>query len=70
MHLKETLSKRATDYHGKIPWIKKLPIAAVGIILAVALANAVIWAAVGVVLVSGSPCINLQALARITYNPS
>jgi hypothetical protein len=38
-------------YHGKIPYVRKLPAAVVGIILAVAVANAVVWAAVGVVLV-------------------
>lgn len=52
--MKEALSKRAIEYHAKIPLIKKLPIAAVSIILAVAVANAVIWAAIGVVLV-GQP---------------
>ena len=52
--LKEAFSRRAVIYHGKVPLIRKLPVAAVGIILAVAFANAVAWAAVGVVLVSPS----------------
>ncbi|KAI5781157.1 high-affinity nickel transport protein-like protein [Geopyxis carbonaria] len=40
----------AERYHGKIPLIRKLPAAVVGIILAVAFVNALVWGGVGVVL--------------------
>jgi hypothetical protein len=49
-------AKRAAErYHGKIPYVRKLPAAVVGIILAVAVVNAMVWTAVGVVLVSALP---------------
>lgn len=41
----------AERYHSKIPYIRKLPVAVVGIILVVFFVNALVWAAVGVVLV-------------------
>jgi len=41
----------AERYHGKIPYVRTLPASVVGIILAVAVVNAMVWAAVGVVLV-------------------
>lgn len=42
-------------YHGKIPYVRRLPAAVVGIILAVIVVNAIVWAAVGVVLVCSLP---------------
>ena len=49
--LSRRLKLRAEKYHGDTPGLKKLPFGAVAIILALALVNALVWAAVGVVLV-------------------
>jgi high-affinity nickel-transport protein len=42
----------AERYHGRIPYLRRLPAKGVAMILAVAVVNALVWAAVGVVLVS------------------
>lgn len=48
--------KKATDravvYHGRVPYLSKLPFRAVAIIVALVLVNLVVWAATGVVLAS------------------
>jgi high-affinity nickel-transport protein len=41
----------AARYHKKVPYIRNLPAATVGIILALVFVNAVVWAGVGIVLV-------------------
>ncbi|KAF8540849.1 high-affinity nickel-transport protein-domain-containing protein [Trichophaea hybrida] len=53
----------AERYHSKIPYIRKLPAAVVGIILAVFFVNALVWAAVGVVLHSYRPLLATAVLA-------
>ena len=42
---------KASEYHSRVPGLKKLPFSAVAIIVILILVNALIWAAVGVVLV-------------------
>lgn len=44
-------SKRASEYHARVPYISKLPFPAITIIVALIVVNLVVWAAVGVVLV-------------------
>ncbi len=51
MGLRKIISSRATAYHGRTPGLRKLPLPATAIIVGVALANAVAWVAVGIVLV-------------------
>lgn len=49
------LSKRASGYHSRVPYISKLPFPAIAIIVALVTVNLVVWAAVGVVLVYHTP---------------
>ena len=51
MELRKIISGRAITYHSRTPGLRLLPLPAVIIILAVVIANAVAWAAVGIVLV-------------------
>ena len=51
MELRKIVSSRAVAYHNRTPGLRKLPLPAIAIILAVALANAAAWVAIGVVLV-------------------
>lgn len=46
------VSKKAKMYHGRVPYLRRLPFSAIAVIFLVALANAVVWVAVGIVLVS------------------
>lgn len=45
------VQNKAHLYHERIPGVRKLPLAAIGIIVAVAFANALAWVATGIVLV-------------------
>lgn len=57
--------------HSKVPLLKKLPPRAVAIVVVIALINCVVWAAVGVVLVStkrGNNCDILNALNIVRVN--
>ncbi|KAI9712095.1 MAG: hypothetical protein M1820_001804 [Bogoriella megaspora] len=45
-----TLSAKASDYHGRVPGIRKLPFPAVAIIVALIVANLCVWIAAGIVL--------------------
>ena len=47
-------TKRSKIYHDRIPYVNKLPFAAIAVIVSVGCVNAIVWAAVGVVLVSAS----------------
>lgn len=42
---------KANTYHSRIPYVRKLPLSAIAIILTLILVNIVVWAGVGVVLV-------------------
>ncbi|KAK7732064.1 hypothetical protein SLS57_001044 [Botryosphaeria dothidea] len=44
------VSKKAKMYHGRVPYLRRLPFSAIAVIFLVALANAVVWVAVGIVL--------------------
>lgn len=44
------LKKTAGQYHERIPWIRRLPAPAVGIIVLLAVVQVVVWIAVGIVL--------------------
>lgn len=48
---KQRLGNKVARYHGHTPLLRKLPLPAVIIILALALVNGVVWVAVGIVLV-------------------
>lgn len=53
----------AEQCHGRIPYLRKLPVPVVGIIATVIIANIVCWAGAGVALVCAIP-INLQLEER------
>lgn len=44
-------SKKASEYHSRVPYLSKLPFPAIAIIITLIVVNLVVWAAVGVVLV-------------------
>lgn len=46
-----TVLNKASAYHIRIPYLNKLPFAAVGIIVTLIVINLIVWAVVGVVLV-------------------
>lgn len=45
------LSNKASMYHAQVPYLNKVPGSAIAIIITLILVNALVWAAVGVVLV-------------------
>lgn len=47
-----SVSKKASEYHSRVPYISKLPFPAIAIIITLIVVNLIVWAAVGVVLVS------------------
>ncbi|KAK7556885.1 high-affinity nickel-transport protein-domain-containing protein [Phyllosticta citricarpa] len=55
-------SKKAEYYHGRVPYLRKLPFASIAVIASVAIVNVLLWVAVGVVLVSA-----LTATAVLSY---
>jgi high-affinity nickel-transport protein len=44
-------SNKASTYHATIPYLRKLPFAAIAIIIALIAVNLLVWTAVGIVLV-------------------
>ncbi|KAK0660620.1 High-affinity nickel transport protein nic1 [Lasiodiplodia hormozganensis] len=44
------VSKKAEMYHGRVPYLRRLPFPALAIIILIALVNAAVWVAVGIVL--------------------
>jgi len=51
LSLFKNFSKRASLAHSRVPYLSKLPFAAVAIIITLIIVNILVWAAVGVVLV-------------------
>ena len=51
LHLKDGINRQAIACHRRISGLRKLPLPAVGIIVGLAIANALVWVAVGIVLV-------------------
>ena len=49
--LKNAVNSRAIACHARTPGLRKLPLPAVGIIIALIFANAIVWVAIGVLLV-------------------
>lgn len=49
------MSKKASEYHSRVPYISKLPFPAIAIIVTLIVVNLLVWAAVGVVLVRLPP---------------
>lgn len=49
--LYRTLTAKATEYHDKVPGIRKLPFPAVAIIVMLIVVNICVWIAAGIVLV-------------------
>ena len=47
----KSFSSKAAVYHGRVPYISKLPFPAVAIIIVIAVVNVLVWTAVGIVLV-------------------
>ncbi|OJD10785.1 hypothetical protein ACJ73_09698, partial [Blastomyces percursus] len=50
--LKRSLLRKARRSHSRVPGLRKIPLPALGIILLVAVVNAVVWVAAGIVMVS------------------
>ncbi|KAL1650892.1 hypothetical protein SLS58_001011 [Diplodia intermedia] len=44
------VSKKAEMYHGRVPYLRRLPFPALAIIILIAVVNAAVWVAVGIVL--------------------
>jgi len=44
-------SRKASEYHSRVPYLSKLPFPAIAIIVTLIIVNLLVWAAVGVVLV-------------------
>lgn len=49
--LKKSINRGAIACHGRIPGLRKLPFSAVGVIIGLVFTNAVVWVAVGILLV-------------------
>lgn len=49
---KEAFVRKAEWSHSAVPGLRKIPLRALGIILLIAIVNAVVWIAAGIVLVS------------------
>lgn len=49
--LRKHLESKARSYHGRTPGVRKLPLSAIAIILAIGFVNALAWVAAGIVLV-------------------
>ncbi|KAF2107214.1 high-affinity nickel-transport protein-domain-containing protein [Lophiotrema nucula] len=56
-------SKKASGYHARVPYLQKLPFAAVAIIVILIVVNLLVWAAVGVVLHFHTPLISTAVLS-------
>lgn len=52
--LKIRMEAKAKAYHAKAPGLSKLPFPAIAIIAGVAVANALVWIAVGIIIVRSS----------------
>lgn len=50
------VSNKASAYHARVPYLSKLPFPAIAIIVTLIVVNLIVWAAVGVVLVSQIQC--------------
>ena len=46
---RKALASKARSYHGRTPGVRELPLPAIAIILAVALVNALVWVAAGII---------------------
>ena len=51
LELKNAVNSRVIDCHKRIPGVRKLPVPAVAIIIALVFVNAIVWVAVGILLV-------------------
>lgn len=49
-----SFSLKASTYHARIPYVQRLPFPAIAIILILIAVNLIVWAAVGIVLVSAT----------------
>lgn len=67
--LKNKIETKARLYHAKTPGLRKLPFPSIAIIATVALVNALVWIAVGVVIVrrlhSTSSCYASRILTKL-----
>jgi high-affinity nickel-transport protein len=49
--LLRNVSAKASRFHARVPYLKRLPFPAIAIILTLIIVNLVVWAAVGIILV-------------------
>lgn len=61
--IKPNLLTKASTYHSRIPYLRKLPFSAIAIILTLILINILIWAAVAIVLHYHTPLISTAILS-------
>ena len=61
----QRMQHRFQTFHQSIPYLRAVPLPALGIISALVFANLVLWAAVGVVLVSLLPPQTFPALMKL-----
>lgn len=47
--LRTVFESKARSYHGRTPGVRKLPLPAIAIILAIAFVNALAWVAAGII---------------------
>ncbi|KAF2196876.1 NicO-domain-containing protein [Delitschia confertaspora ATCC 74209] len=59
----KNFSNKASGYHSKVPYINRLPFAAVAIIVTIILVNLIVWAAVGIVLHYHTPLLSTAILS-------
>ncbi|KAH6625795.1 high-affinity nickel-transport protein-domain-containing protein [Boeremia exigua] len=57
------VSKKASEYHSRVPYISKLPFPAIAIIVTLIVVNLIVWAAVGVVLHFNTPLVSTAILS-------
>ncbi|OAL48228.1 NicO-domain-containing protein [Pyrenochaeta sp. DS3sAY3a] len=57
------VSAKASNYHARVPYLRKLPFAAIAIIATLIIINALVWAAVGIVLHWHTPLISTAILS-------
>ncbi|KAF2277922.1 3-oxoacyl-synth [Westerdykella ornata] len=59
----DSLSNKASTYHSRVPYLRKLPFPAIAIIVTLILVNVVVWAVVGVVLHFHTPLLSTALLS-------
>jgi nickel/cobalt transporter (NiCoT) family protein len=51
LSMKKRFLRKATENHGKLPGVRRIPLPAIGIIGLIAVVNMIVWVVAGIVLV-------------------